>query len=402
MMTLALAAPGGLISTAHGMGASHPSQRTAAAPTQDRLHEKGLISDVPAGVPAPPALPAQSFILADLGSGAILAAKGAHDRNPPASTMKLLTAQTLAPRLPDGKIIKAALSDYKVDGTRVGMIPDQDYRVDQLLQALLMGSANDAAEALARGNGGLEPTVQQMAERAAALGAKDTTPKTPHGLDAKDQLSSVHDLVLLLRGALEVPKLAKIFTMQTAKFPGRGTEMMSITSQNKLLWNYQGTIGGKDGFTDAAGHTYVGAVRRGGRTYAVAFMGAKSNDWQPSGKLLDWAFRYGTKARPVGQLPGANSASPSPSSTPSASATDGGNPAVPPPGQSAAPAGPETKDGSLSLLTIGQSVLTFLGLIIVAVVILRARKLHRDAQRRLARRERVENARQQRLESVRR
>ena len=99
------------------------------------------------------------------------------------------------------------------------MVPGREYTADQLFHALLMGSANDAGEALARANGGLENTLTQMSERAAQLGAKDTVPKTPHGLDADGQQTTAYDLVAILRGALDTPAVAQILTTQTYPFP---------------------------------------------------------------------------------------------------------------------------------------------------------------------------------------
>lgn len=385
-------------------GRPAPGAPRMAAEDRDRLGESGVVADIPGGVPAPPELPAASYLLADLDSGNVLLGKGAHEAHLPASTMKLLTAQTLMPRLDATMRIRATDSDARVDGTRVGLVPDREYTADQLFHALLMGSANDAAEALARANGGPEVTLQQMRERAAALGARDTVPRTPHGLDAPGQQTTAYDLVAILRGALQSPGVGKILTAQTYDFPayrptgtatGQASEgaapaastdpapagSQQVASQNRLLWNYPGAIGGKDGYTDAAGHTYVGAVRRGEATYAVAFMGAPSNDWRPMAALLDWAFGNAAKAKPVGRLP-----APVPSATAGAPAAE----------SAAESAGGQAGSADGMLAMIGSAVLTLLKVLLwtiavlsVAVVGLRVRKLRRDARRREARRRRV-------------
>ncbi|MCB1254151.1 MAG: D-alanyl-D-alanine carboxypeptidase [Austwickia sp.] len=375
----------------------------APAEDRDRLRDSGVVVDVPTDVPAPPELAAAAYVLADLGSGDVLLARGAHEAHLSASTMKLLTAQTLMPRLAGDTKIRATDSDASVDGTRVGMVPGREYTADQLFHALLMGSANDAGEALARANGGLENTLTQMSERAAQLGAKDTVPKTPHGLDADGQQTTAYDLVAILRGALDTPAVAQILTTQTYPFPKyvpvetppagssdqdtssapslAGTQQ--VASQNKLLWNYEGAIGGKDGYTDAAGHTYVGAVRKGDKTYAVSFMGATSNDWKAMAALLDWAFANGTKAKAVGKLPGA--------------VAPVGAPAAGPAADAKAATSVDATEGGGVLAAIGAfllAVLRVLGWTIlvlgVAAVALRVRKLRRDAARREARRRRLE------------
>lgn len=380
------------------------------APAEDRLGDPGVVADVPSEVKAPPELPAASYLLADLGSGDVLVGKAAHEAHLPASTMKLLTAQTLLPRMDGNLKTRATDSDARVDGTRVGMVPGREYTADQLFHALLMGSANDAAEALARANGGLEQSLKQMSDRAAQLGAKDTVPRSPHGLDAEGQQTSAYDLVAILRGALDTPKVAEILTTQTYPFPkyqpveqpsssasasGAETEAPSaapnggpslagtqqVASQNKLLWNYEGTIGGKDGYTDAAGHTFVGAVRRGDKTYAVAFMGAKSNDWRPMAGLLDWAFANGSKAKAVGKLPGAASPVAAPVAAPAANVATGAE---------VAPAGGLLAAIVGFFLTVLKVLAWTVAILAVAVVALRVRKLRRDARRRELRRQRLE------------
>lgn len=332
-----------------------------------------MVTDLPEGVPAPPQLPAPSYILADLETGDVLVAKGAHQRALPASAIKLLTAQVVAPRIKESAKTKSIDSDARVDGTRVGMVPGTEYTGRQLLEAVLLGSANDASEALARANGGLEPTLTQMNERAAQLGAKNTVAKNAHGLDANGQRSTVYDLVTILRGAMEVPLVSSIMAMKTSSFPGNNGRQIQMSNHNKLLWNYNGTIGGKDGFTDAAGHTYVGAVKRDQKTYAVAFLGAKSNDWKPTGKLLDWAFAHGSKARSVGALPAKQGTTSTPTSTPEAE--------------------PEQPDGDGPLAAVGMTLLWVLVLGGGTFAVLRVRKLRKDARRRdylRNRRERVE------------
>ncbi|MEP7161751.1 MAG: serine hydrolase [Dermatophilaceae bacterium] len=342
-----------------------PAPGSAAA--QDRLSEAGVVSDLTDGTPAAPELAATAYLLADLGSGNVLIAKDAHRHLPPASTLKLLTAQTLLPTLDDNAEVSATDDDARVDGSRVGMVPGSSYTVHQLSQALLMQSANDAAEALARAAGGTEKASTAMNERAAALGARDTVAMTPHGLDADGQRSSAYDLVTILRGALSTPKVATLLTTRTSTFPG-GSEggQIELATQNKLLQFYDGTVGGKDGFTDAAGHTYVGAVQRGDSTYAVSWLGARSADWKPAGALLDWAFAHGRQARAVGYLP---------ATVPPVDAAGVTRPAA---------AVDDSGAGLLSALAVVTRMLGWvLALLFLAVVALRIRKLRRDARRRL-------------------
>ncbi|WP_116112669.1 D-alanyl-D-alanine carboxypeptidase family protein [Austwickia chelonae] len=346
--------------------------------SEDKLNSAELVTDLPKGVPAPPPIAAKSYLLAEMQTGKVLVAKNAHQPYLPASTMKLLTAQVLAPQIPDEQRIRTTLSDAQVDGTRVGMIPNREYTARELFQSLLMGSANDAAEALARtGPGGSPKTIEKMNERAGKLGTKNTVAKTPHGLDAPGQKTSAYDLVTILRGALENPKVAQILTMQRFTFPGdSGKPGFEVASQNKLLWNYPGALGGKDGFTDAAGHTYVGAVKRGNRTYAIAFMAARTNDWKPSAKLLDWAFAHGDKVGSVGSLPSPPEAKPTaPGQSPTApSSNQPRTIAESPPPTTAGFALMDFSDPT-TLIIAAASV------IILLIVVLRIRKLRKDSRR---------------------
>ncbi|WP_074788485.1 serine hydrolase [Austwickia chelonae] len=355
-------------------------------PSEDKLNSADLVTDLPKGVPAPPPIAAKSYILAEMETGKVLVGKKAHQPYLPASTMKLLTAQVLAPQIPDELKIRTTPSDAQVDGTRVGMVPNREYTARELFQSLLMGSANDAAEALARtGPGGLPKTLEKMNERAGKLGTKNTVAKTPHGLDAPGQKTSAYDLVTILRGALENPKIAQILTMQRFTFPGdSGKPGFEVASQNKLLWNYPGALGGKDGFTDAAGHTYVGAVKRGNRTYAIAFMAARTNDWKPSAKLLDWAFAHGDKVGSVGSLPSAAEAKP----------TAPGKPPTTPSSHQ-----PRTVAESPPPSTAGFALMNFsdpttliiaaASVIILLIVVLRIRKLRKDSRRQDVRKRRT-------------
>lgn len=272
------------------------------------LRVGALVVDRPAGVPAPPAFSAGAFLIADAGSGDVLLAYNSKVQALPASTIKTLTALTLASRLDPATPVKAMPEDAAVDGTKVGIDPGATYTVDQLLNALMMSSANDAAVALARVNGGLGPTVTQMNTVAHELGAVDTIAKNTSGLDATGQVTTAYDLALIGRAALADPRVARIMTTKTAKFPagrakrGQARGTYEINNHNRLLWNYDGTVGVKNGYTIKARQTYIGAVRRGPQTYIVTYLAGEVGGWRSTAAMLDWAFAYGPRLQPVGTL----------------------------------------------------------------------------------------------------
>lgn len=273
------------------------------------LLRPGILYDRPAGVPRPPELQAGAYLVADADDGRVILAKNAHLQSRPASTLKTLTALTLASKLPRTQIVAATPEDAAIDGSKVGLWPGEEYTVEQLMLGLLLTSGNDAANALARANGGMAPTAREMTEHAHGMGALDTFAKNTSGLDATGQLTSVYDLALLGRAAIEDPVVGRYLTVKTAEFPGKRTdgpgsrrERYQINSHNKLLWNYDGTIGVKNGYTQAARQTYIGAVRRGDATYVITYLGGTAGGWRDTAALLDWAFAYGDKVKPVGEL----------------------------------------------------------------------------------------------------
>ncbi len=294
----------------------------------ERLASMGVVTDLPAGVPAPPALKDVSWVLADLDTGEVLAAKAAHARLLPASTLKALTALTLLPLVGPTQVITATSQDANADGTRVGLVPGQPYTGRQLFQALLMASGNDAAYALAGAAGGRDATLTAMNEQAAYLGAHDTVAGDPAGLDAPGETSSAYDLALIGRAALQVKDFRTYVTTRQVDFPGRvdpktkkrGTYV--ISNHNKLLYNYAGTLGVKNGYTEAAKRTFISAVSRGGRSYVLTEMYGLDSSWRPQAAMYDWAFRYGDRAAPVGMLvePGTVTTAPVPSPSPAAPA----------------------------------------------------------------------------------
>ena len=288
-----------------------------------RLASMGVVTDLPAGTPQPPALKDVSWVLADLDTGDVVAAKAPHAKLLPASTLKTLTALILIPRIPPGTRVVATQDDAHADGTRVGIVPGLPYTAHQLFQALLMSSGNDAAYALARAGGGREQVLAEMNERAAYLGAHDTVAKDPSGLDAPGQTSSAYDLALIGRAALQLKDFRAYVTTKQARFPGKVDARAKkratyvINNHNRLLYNYDGTIGVKNGYTTAAKRTFISAVTRGGKTYLLTEMYGLDPSWHTQAAMYDWAFRYGSRATPVGQLVAPGTATTPPTSAPS-------------------------------------------------------------------------------------
>ncbi|MEO7263026.1 MAG: serine hydrolase, partial [Jatrophihabitantaceae bacterium] len=224
------------------------------------LASRGLVA--PPGAPAlPKDIRAHGWILADLDSGAVLAARDPHGRYQPASILKMLTALTVAPNLPGQRAVTVSTDAAEAEGSAVGLLAGARYSVDQLFAALMLVSANDAAAALAQANGGVAQTVARMNADAVRLGAYDTVVQTPSGLDGWRQLTSAYDMALVLRAFVNQPRLAAYSRLPSAGFPplsskyGRvGTYQFDNPSQN-FLSTVPGALVVKSGYTDAARHT---------------------------------------------------------------------------------------------------------------------------------------------------
>jgi D-alanyl-D-alanine carboxypeptidase (penicillin-binding protein 5/6) len=251
--------------------------------------------------------PAQTWLVADLDSGQVLAARDENLRHPPASTIKVLLALVALDELNLESAVVADAADTQVECNCVGVQAGHSYTARQLLDGLLLVSGNDAANTLAHMLGGQDATVAKMDAKAASLGALNTHASTPSGLDGPggSGWSTAHDLAVIFRAAMANPVFAQITAEPSAMFPGDNGER-PIVNQDELLARYPGAIGGKTGFTDAARKTFVGAAARGGRRLVVAMMYGLVHQggptyWDQAGNLLDWGFAL-NRQKAIGAL----------------------------------------------------------------------------------------------------
>jgi D-alanyl-D-alanine carboxypeptidase (penicillin-binding protein 5/6) len=269
-----------------------------------QLGSPGLVVNYPAArLARVPNVAASSFIVADAGSGQVLAAKDPHGRFLPASTLKVLTAVALLPVLkPDATTI-ASRKATSTEANLAGLVAGQSYKISDLFTALLTMSANDAAIALAEAAGSYAQGIALMNAAAARLQARDTRAVDPNGLDAPGQLTSAYDLALIARQALAMPDFMHYDQVRYAPFPVKPGHSETIYNQNTLLTKYPGGIGGKIGWTSAAGATYIGMARRGGVTLVVTLMHCPAlTEITSAEKLLDWGFTVDGRLPPAGTL----------------------------------------------------------------------------------------------------
>jgi D-alanyl-D-alanine carboxypeptidase (penicillin-binding protein 5/6) len=300
LLSAALACAVALLMPAATAAAADGSAEPVGGPL---LGSRGVVVEPLAGAPAlPSGLTAASWLVADLDTGDVLAARDAHAKRLPASTQKILTALTLIPRLDPTAVMHPTNADVDVDGSKVGLVPGTGYTVAQLFTAMLVVSGNDAANALAHAAGGTPATLALMNAEAHRLQADDTVARTPSGLDAPGETTSAYDLALIARAALQLPDFRKYVGTVRSFMPAPGHKHFEIYTHNRLLTTYPGTIGVKNGYTITAGATYVGAATRGGHTLLVSLMRTDPRFWHDAEKLLDWGFKADGHVTPVGRL----------------------------------------------------------------------------------------------------
>ena len=308
----------------------------AAAPTPPPAVSPSAVSPSPIGgaqlaghgvlvsypsrkVPRLPKVQASAWVIADAGTGQVLAAKDPHGRYRPASTLKVLTAISLIPLLNPDAMVVASKQATTVSPNIVGLQAGHAYKVSDLFTALLTISANDAAMALAQATGSLSQGMADLNAEARRLQADDTVAVTPNGLDAPGQHTSAYDLALFARQGLRMPAFLKYDRTTGGLFRISKKKSVGLWNQNTLLATYPGAIGGKIGWTSAAGATYVGMARRHGVTLIVTLLHCPALTEINAGKsLLNWGFAVDGKVRPVGTLAAARQP-PAPAPSPSAS-----------------------------------------------------------------------------------
>ena len=251
----------------------------------------------PVGNVQPPDGPAPAWIVADMDTGQVLAEREMNVAHPPASTIKTLLVLTALDELSNlDATVVGTEADTQVECSCVGIKPGRTYTARQLLDAVLLMSGNDAANALADMIGGYDTAVAKMNAKAAAIGALGTHASTPSGLDGPGGAGATtpRDLAVIFRAAMANPVFAQTIAQPAATFP-TDTGDKPIVNDDELLHRYPGTLGGKTGFTDAARKTFVAAADRGGRRLVIAMMYGLIKEggptyWDQAAGLFDWGF----------------------------------------------------------------------------------------------------------------
>ncbi|MDR0905673.1 MAG: D-alanyl-D-alanine carboxypeptidase [Oscillospiraceae bacterium] len=237
-----------------------------------------------------PGVSAKAAIVIEAETGKTLYEWNADEPRKIASTTKILTALVALSKLDANKSVEIKPEWTGIEGSSMYLKAGEKLTVRDLLYGLLLESGNDAAVALAcLTAGSVADFAELMNEKAEKLGCTDAYFVNPNGLDAKNHLASARDLAKITAAAMENEEFAAIVSTKYATVAGR-----SLKNHNKLLWNYDGCLGVKTGYTKSAGRSLVSCAERGGvRLICVTL--SDPNDWDDHARLYDWAFANFTR-----------------------------------------------------------------------------------------------------------
>lgn len=258
---------------------------------------------LPVQVMAQPEVTAESAVLMDMNSGQILYQKNKDKRMYPASTTKILTTLIAIKRGNLGDMVKVSREACLADGSSVGLQEDEVVKLEDLLYAVMLSSANEAAMAVAQHIGGsVDEFARIMNSEARAMGAVNSNFANPHGLHDPNHYTTAGDLAIIAREAMQNSVFRKYAGTYSYHFernlprPVNGIPQEDFVNLNRMLWSgsifeYKGTTGVKTGYTDEARRCLVASAERNGREYLSVVMKTELNAvYTDSINLLNYGF----------------------------------------------------------------------------------------------------------------
>jgi len=265
------------------------------------------ITDI-AGEGTPPEITAQSAILIDANTGQILYEKDAYTERYPASTTKVMTALLAIEKLDMDKIITCDSEVASQSGSQIYLQEGEEVRVEDLLYAMMLSSANDAAAALGIAVGGsTEHFVEMMNEKAVQAGAKNTHFNNSNGLPDEAHTTTAYDLAVITQAAFKHAKFREVVATINYNMPATNmNEARELKNSNSLLYDdqprytingqmvgakYEGATGVKPGYTDSAGSCLIGSAERDGHELiGVVLLSETEQHYPDMIQLLDYGF----------------------------------------------------------------------------------------------------------------
>ena len=231
---------------------------------------------------------AHSAILMDADTGRVLYEKNPEEESLIASTTKIMTALVVLEQGNPEDVVTVPEAAVGIEGSSMYLKAGEELTAEQLLYGMMLSSGNDAAVALALYmDDSIEDFAARMNEKARGLGLTHTSFANPNGLDSEGNYSTAYDLAKITQAALNTPGFTEIVSAKTIQCGGH-----YLVNHNKLLWQYEGALGVKTGYTKKAGRILVGAAEQKGRRLISVTINAP-NDWQDHKAMLDEGFsRY--------------------------------------------------------------------------------------------------------------
>lgn len=251
---------------------------------------------------AEPSVAAQGAALVDAKTGRLLWEKNGEAPLAMASTTKIMTAILLLEGTDLKDTVTVSKNAAHQPEVHMDLREGEQWRAGDLLSAMLLRSFNDAAVALAEHHAGsVEAFCAKMTKKAAEIGARDTVFGSPNGLDShltpEQHHSTAYDMALIGAYALENPQFCEIIAQQTFyATDSTGKHICDITNTDRFLREYSGALGIKTGYTNRAGHCFVGAAERDGVRLVTAVLGSgwgntgKEQKWKDTKALMDYGF----------------------------------------------------------------------------------------------------------------
>lgn len=232
-----------------------------------------------------PDVSAESAILMDAKTGTVLFKKNADNKMLVASTTKIMTALIVIENCSPEDVVEIKKEYTLVEGSSMYLREGEELTIRELLYGLMLSSGNDAATALAyHVSGSIEAFAELMNDKAAELGLQNSSFKNPHGLDTDGHYSSARDLAIITAAAMENKLFEEIASTKSIAIAGR-----SLSNHNKMLWNYEGCLGVKTGYTMAAGRSLVSCAERDGLRLICVTLN-DPDDWDDHTALFDWGY----------------------------------------------------------------------------------------------------------------
>lgn len=243
-----------------------------------------------------PKVDAQGAVLIDQKTGRVLFGKNENEPLPMASTTKIMTAILALENGNLNDIVKVSKNATKAPPVKMNIKENEEIKLNDLLHSLMLQSHNDSAVAIAEHIGGsVENFCNQMTLKAQEIGAKNTVFKTPNGLDAEGHQSTPYDMALITSYALNNEQFMKIINTKQLTFKSNFSTY-TVQNKNRLLSEYEGANGVKTGFTNKAGHCFVGSATRGDLTLISVVLASgwgnkgKEQKWKDTKTLLNYGF----------------------------------------------------------------------------------------------------------------